>query len=83
VISALFSFSNDLLKPILFPMFHTFFRNSQMQGTRKPHQLSYLLPAWKREKSLQKFESAKENHSLLPLPAQKRRDTSVSYFFLK
>lgn len=60
-------------------MFHPCSRNSQVQGTRKPHQLPCLLPAWGRKKGLSKFEDAKENHSLLPLPAQME---NFSFFLL-
>lgn len=48
-----------------------------MHGTRKPHQLSYLVLALGRKKSLSKSEGAKENNFLLPLPAQKEKKKKV------
>lgn len=45
----MFSFSETILKAMLFPAFQTSFKNTQVQGNRKPHQLSYLLPAWERK----------------------------------
>lgn len=49
-ISALFSLKNYVLKQILFPVSHTCFGNTQMYGTRKPHQLSSLVASCLRGK---------------------------------
>lgn len=62
-------------------MFHPCFRNTQVHGTRKPHQLSHHLPAWGKKKSLSKLEDAKENHSLLPLPAQEEQMLFLLFSF--
>ena len=75
-----YSLKNCTLKQILFPMFHPCFRNTQEDGTRKPHQLSHLLPAWGRKKGLSNKEDAKENHSLLPCQHKKNR-CFFSFFF--
>lgn len=64
-------------------MFHPCFRNTQVHGTRKPHQLSHHLPAWGKKKSLSKLEDAKENHSLLPLPAQEEQMLFLFFFLFR